>query len=128
MSRPRPAPRQLEHPELDQIGIQQVLDALVDPVRRALVHELACQGADKACGSFGVDVAASTLSHHFAVLRKAGVIRQYYAGTQKMNSLRSEELGRRFPGLLDAVLAACEAEGTIAAPVVKGRAARIGGA
>lgn len=128
MSRPRPAIRQLEHPELDQVGIQQVLDALVDPVRRALVHELACQGAEKTCGSFGVDVATSTLSHHFAVLREAGVIRQHYAGTQKMNSLRAEELGRRFPGLLDAVLAACEAEGAAEASVVSGRAPHISGA
>lgn len=110
MPRPRPAVRQLEHPELEQIELQQVLDALVDPVRRSVVHELARQAVDKTCGTFGVRVAASTLSHHFAVLREAGVIRQYYVGAQKMNSLRAEELQQRFPGLLKALLAACDAE------------------
>ena len=52
----------------------------------------------------------STLTHHFNVLREAGVIRQYYVGTTKMNTLRAEEMEERFPGLLAAVMAACAAE------------------
>ena len=48
----------------------------------------------------------STLTHHFRVLREAGVISQEVAGTSKLNTLRREDLDARFPGLLDAVLVA----------------------
>ncbi len=34
------------------------------------------------------------------------MIRQHRRGTSKMNTLRVEDLAARFPGLLDAVLAA----------------------
>jgi hypothetical protein len=60
---------------------------------------------------FDAPVALSTLTHHFNVLREAGVIRQYYVGTTKMNTLRTGELEERFPGLLAAVMAACVEEG-----------------
>lgn len=51
-------------------------------------------------------MAKSTSTHHFRVLREAGVIRQHYRGTAIQNGLRREDLEARFPGLLDAVLAA----------------------
>jgi hypothetical protein len=44
------------------------------------------------------------------VLREAGVIRQYYQGTTKLNALRAEELEARFPGLLPALVAAAAQE------------------
>jgi hypothetical protein len=40
------------------------------------------------------------------VLREAGVIRQDEEGTSRLNRLRRGDLDARFPGLLDAVLAA----------------------
>jgi hypothetical protein len=46
------------------------------------------------------------MSHHFRVLRDAGVVRTRSDGAAHMNVLRREELDRLFPGLLDAVLAA----------------------
>jgi DNA-binding transcriptional ArsR family regulator len=58
------------------------------------------------CGSFGLDVTKSTLTHHFRVLREAGVVSQAVVGTSKLNTLRRGDLDARFPGLLDAVLAA----------------------
>jgi DNA-binding transcriptional ArsR family regulator len=100
----------VEHPELSQVSLQQVLDALVDPVRRGVVSQLAGAGEDMSCGRFESPVSLSTLTHHFSVLREAGVIRQYYVGTTKMNTLRAEEMEARFPGLLSAVLAAAAAE------------------
>ena len=48
----------------------------------------------------------STCTHHFKVLREAGVIRQRLEGTTRLNSLRREELEQRFPGLLGSVLRA----------------------
>ena len=58
------------------------------------------------CGGFGFDISKSTLTHHFRTLREAGVIRQERRGTTKLTWLRRDDLDARFPGLLDAVLAA----------------------
>jgi DNA-binding transcriptional ArsR family regulator len=100
------AARTVEHPELSEVSLQQVMEALVDPVRRGLVSQLAGAREDMSCGSFESPVSLSTLTHHFNVLRAAGVIHQYYVGATKMNMLRSEEMEERFPGLLAAVLTA----------------------
>ncbi|MFF8727114.1 ArsR/SmtB family transcription factor [Streptomyces sp. NPDC015171] len=110
MPRPRAVARTVEHPELSEVSLQQVLEALVDPVRRMLVSQLVRAGADLSCGTFDVSVSTSTRTHHFNVLREAGLIRQYYVGTTKMNTLREAEMEVRFPGLLSAVTAAAAAE------------------
>ncbi|MFG3292195.1 ArsR/SmtB family transcription factor [Streptomyces sp. NPDC048179] len=110
MARPRTSTRTVAHPELSEVSLQQVLEALVDPVRRRVAAQLSRAGEDMSCGTFDAPVSNSTLTHHFNVLREAGVIRQYYVGTTKMNTLRADELEQRFPGLLSAVLAASAAE------------------
>jgi DNA-binding transcriptional ArsR family regulator len=81
-----------------------VLHALSDPQRLHIVRELSEDPAPRACGSFGLAVSKSTSTHHFRVLREAGVIAQQTAGTSKLTTLRREDLDERFPGLLDAVL------------------------
>ncbi|MER5203663.1 helix-turn-helix transcriptional regulator [Streptomyces sp. NPDC002825] len=98
------------HPDLSEIGLQQVLDALVDPVRRRIVAELYAAGEDLACGTIELPVSKSTATHHFHVLREAGLIRQHYVGTSRMNTLRREEFEERFPGLLRAVVGAHEGD------------------
>lgn len=108
MVRPRTAPRSVDHPSLDEISLQQVLEALVDPVRRSVVRQLAEAGGDLSCGTFDLPVSRSTSTHHFNVLREAGLLHQYYVGTTKMNSLRRAEMERRFPGVLDSLLAAAD--------------------
>ena len=52
----------------------------------------------------------------FGCWREAGIISQRYRGTAILNCLRDEEVAERFPGLLDAVLAAegSEVQGTTA--------------
>lgn len=110
MARPRTTPRTVEHPELSEVSLQQALEALADPVRRMVVCQLAQAGGEKGCGTFETPVSHSTLTHHFNVLREAGVIRQHYRGTVKLNSLRAAELEERFPGLLPAVVNAATAE------------------
>ncbi|SFR27972.1 DNA-binding transcriptional regulator, ArsR family [Lentzea waywayandensis] len=110
MARPRTTPRTVEHPELSEVTLQQALEALADPVRRMVVCQLARAGGEKGCGTFETPVSDSTLTHHFTVLREAGVIRQHYRGTTKLNSLRTAEMEARFPGLLPAVVTAAEAE------------------
>ncbi|WP_245231804.1 ArsR/SmtB family transcription factor [Streptomyces novaecaesareae] len=104
------AARVIVHPGLEDVSVQQVLEALADPARRSVVRTLAHSGTDLSCGSFDLPVGRSTSSHHFSVLREAGLLRQYYIGTTKMNALRTTELEHRFPGLLTAVIAAADAE------------------
>jgi DNA-binding transcriptional ArsR family regulator len=96
---------QLPHPACDEIELAAVLQALSDPMRLTIVVALA-EGGEHACNSFNLPVVKSTCTHHFRVLREAGVIRQRQEGTSRLNSLRRADLDERFPGLLDAVLAA----------------------
>ncbi|MFB7716751.1 ArsR/SmtB family transcription factor [Nocardia sp. NPDC056100] len=94
-----------DHIEPGEITAQGLLDALVDPVRRSIVRQLAASDVDIACGNFDITVSRSTGTHHFKVLRHAGVIRQYYLGTSKMNTLRQADLDAVAPGLIEAILA-----------------------
>ena len=81
-----------------------VLQALGDPVRLDLVRQLIEAQAPIACGRFDTTVAKSTLSHHFRILREAGVIETYRDGGNAFNILRTTELEAVFPGLLGAIL------------------------
>jgi DNA-binding transcriptional ArsR family regulator len=90
-------------PEL--LSLPSILHALSDPVRLRIVSQLS-DGAEWTCGSLEVPVAKSTCSHHFRVLREAGVVSQRVEGKCRFNRLRTAELEARFPGLLDAVLRA----------------------
>jgi len=98
----------LYHPTREEIQIADVLHALSDPQRLSIVCKLAHDTEPRRCGGFELEVTKSTLTHHFRVLREAGVIHQHEAGTARLNSLRREDLQARFPGLLDAVLAAAK--------------------
>ena len=95
----------LVHPCFEELELAAVLHALSDPVRLRIVQTLA-GGGEHTCKSFDLPVTKSTCTHHFRVLREAGVIRQRLEGTTRLNSLRREELDERFPGLVRAVLAA----------------------
>jgi DNA-binding transcriptional ArsR family regulator len=92
-------------PPVDEIELAAVLQALSDPVRLRMVALLA-DGEERSCGSFGLPITKSTCSHHFRVLREAGVIASRMDGKSKLNRLRRDDLNARFPGLLDAVLSA----------------------
>jgi DNA-binding transcriptional ArsR family regulator len=94
----------LFHPTRDELEIADVLHALSDPQRLSIVQSLAEDPTPRRCGSFDMCVTKSTLTHHFRVLREAGVIDQREEGTARLNSLRRKDLDERFPGLLDAVL------------------------
>jgi DNA-binding transcriptional ArsR family regulator len=96
------AEREPGHPDVGEITLQVVLEALVDPVRRSIVSQLHAASGDIRCGDFDLPVARSTATHHFNVLREAGIIRQHYVGTSRMNALRRAELDQLFPGILDA--------------------------
>lgn len=92
--------------DLDSVDLMTVLQALADPVRLEMVRQLAGCGTlpGLACGRFELDIGKSTVTHHLKTLHGAGIISQYEEGTRRLSRLRTEELGQRFPGLLDSVL------------------------
>ena len=107
---------EITHPDRGEIELAEVLHALSDPIRLRIVAELARSEGSPTCGSFDVPVSKSTCTHHFRVLREAGITLTRPEGTHRYVSLRREELDERFPGLLDAVLAAAEREAAYSTP------------
>jgi DNA-binding transcriptional ArsR family regulator len=96
----------LTHADPDGVTLQTALEAVGDPVRRHILRQLAgVPDWSLPCGGFDVPVSKATRSHHFAVLRDAGLLEQRDAGTRRLNRLRRAEFDARFPGLLALVLA-----------------------
>lgn len=98
----------IAHPCCEELELGAVLHALSDPVRLRIVAELARGEGECTCGSFELPVTKSTCTHHFKVLREAGVIKQRQQGTTRLNRLRRDDLESRFPGLLDTILKASD--------------------
>ncbi|MFE4107970.1 ArsR/SmtB family transcription factor [Almyronema epifaneia] len=99
--------RTLNHPTKEDISLSAVLYALSDNYRLEIVRRLAEQG-ELTCSGLALPAAKSTLSHHFKVLREAGLIYSRTEGRECYNSLRQQDLQERFPGLLAAVLESAE--------------------
>ncbi|GBR71749.1 ArsR family transcriptional regulator [Acetobacter tropicalis NRIC 0312] len=97
--------KQYEHPPADAFELTAILHALADPYRLSVVRRLA-QAQPQPCAPLQAGRPKSSTSHHFMVLRKAGIVRTEVVGTTHMNSLRDAELEARFPGLLATVLKA----------------------
>ena len=94
-------------PTREELDLAAVLHALSDPVRLRIVACLAAaEDEPRTCGSFDLPVTKSTCTHHFKVLREAGVIEQHPQGTARLNLLRRDDLQARFPGVLDTILEA----------------------
>ena len=97
--------REPHHPSRAELELPSVLHALSDPARLEIVRRLVNED-EPACGTFELGLSKATLSHHFRVLREAGVVRTRPDGRKRLLSLRADDLNARFPGLLDAVLSA----------------------
>lgn len=103
--------KQYDHPLAEELQLSCLLYALSDPFRLEVVRKLAvCQ--PQPCAPLQDGRPKSSVSHHFSVLRKAGVIRTDVVGVTHMNSLREQDLESRFPGVLTTILAAVTAEKT----------------
>src|ERR671933_1905447 len=100
--------RTLHHPRLEEVDLTDVLHALSDPVRLEIVRTLS-DLQERPCSAVEAKVAKSTLSHHFKVLREAGITHTRANGTHRLMSLRKADLDERFPGLINSVLSAVKA-------------------
>lgn len=76
------------------------MHALGSPVRLAVVAGLLDGGVHQG-SEFDVGVGQSTLSHHVKILREAGIVQNDPEGTKCLLSLRTADLEKRFPGLVD---------------------------
>ncbi|MEB2846599.1 helix-turn-helix domain-containing protein [Rhizobiales bacterium RZME27] len=97
--------RVMKHPAIQEVSIEQVFYALSDPVRLEIVQKL-CITDEASCSALDGGRPKSSVSHHFRVLREAGLVWTRNEGVTHMNMLRRAELDERFPGLLDVVAAA----------------------
>ncbi|WP_129667478.1 ArsR/SmtB family transcription factor [Phytoactinopolyspora endophytica] len=94
-------------PPMVEIRLVDVLEALADPIRLTMVARLSSAGSEK-CTDINADthVHKSTMSHHYRVLREAGVTWTVVQGRERWISLRRADLDALFPGLLDSILGA----------------------
>ncbi|RYE31659.1 MAG: ArsR family transcriptional regulator [Hyphomicrobiales bacterium] len=90
-------------PASEEIALEDVFHALSDPFRLEVVRRLAVEG-EQSCQALEGDRPKSSVSHHFRVLREAGLIRTRNEGVTRMNALRREDIEQRFPGLLGCVV------------------------
>src|SRR4030088_2613141 len=98
--------RAITRPKKEDFDLHRILHALSDPVRLSMVCQLAQVGEDLTCSALNAGRPKSSMSFHFSTLRSAGLLWTRIEGSIHLNTLRKGEVDERFPGLLDAVLAA----------------------
>jgi len=106
--------RPLSHPRAHDITVAAILHALADPVRAAIVRELAKAPHGLNCtqltAKLGLDLPKSSCSQHYRILREAGLIACERRGVELFSRVRAEDLAARFPGLLRSILASYDRE------------------
>lgn len=85
-------------------SVQQVLCALQDPVRLEVVRRLSNAGTPLQCGVLYEGISKSTATHHFKILREAGVTERLVIDGLTYQRLRRDEVDAAIPGLLEAVV------------------------
>lgn len=86
-------------PNLKKMPLSVIFDALSDPARIEIL-KLLIQEKEISCGECQSGLSKSTMSHHFKVLREAGLIKRREEGKVHYISLRKKEIEERVPGLL----------------------------
>src|SRR3984893_4204823 len=102
--------RPLFHPSVADVTVEAILHALSDPVRVAILADLAGSQCSHVCSDFlkvsEKSIPKSTLSQHFKALREAGLIRGERRGVEMHNTSRCSEIDKRFPGLVMSIVTA----------------------
>ena len=92
--------------EQAEVGtLQDVLAALSDPVRLEMVRRMHAEGGPAPCAQLYDGISKSTASHHFKILREAGVTDRSVIGGQTHQELRLEDVEAAYPGVLSSILA-----------------------
>ncbi|WP_283616056.1 ArsR/SmtB family transcription factor [Mycolicibacterium poriferae] len=94
-----------------QVGtVQQVLAAVHDPVRLEMVRRLYNAGKPLQCGALYDGINKSTATHHFKILREAGVTERLAIDGLIHQRLRRAEVDAAIPGLLSSIVQGVNAE------------------
>ncbi|MFD3702999.1 ArsR/SmtB family transcription factor [Nocardia sp. NPDC058658] len=83
-----------------------VLGALHDPVRLEMVRRLSNAAAPIRCAALYDAINKSTATHHFKILREAGLIERLTIDGQTFQNLRVDAIEHALPGLLPSIVAA----------------------
>ena len=84
---------------LKRLPLSAVFYALSDPARLEVILSL-LQTDEVSCGQCKSDLSKSTMSHHFKVLREAGLIQKREDGKMHYISLCAVDIEARLPGFL----------------------------
>src|SRR6478752_7017581 len=89
----------IPHPSVESLDLATIMRTLGDPSRLEIVRLLG-DGRTMICNDIAAEAGlpTSTCSYHLRLLREAGVTRARASGTQRLVSLRSDDLEDRFPG------------------------------
>jgi DNA-binding transcriptional ArsR family regulator len=100
----------LFHPSIEDVTVEGILHALSDPVRVAIYADIVASECPQNCSNFlrvsEKPIPKSTLSQHFKSLREAGLVRGERRGVEMHNTSRCQEIEKRFPGLISAIVKA----------------------
>jgi DNA-binding transcriptional ArsR family regulator len=91
--------KNLDGPNLKKVPLSSIFYALSDPARLEIVRYLLLK-EESPCGHCKTPLSKSTMSHHFKVLRQAGLIQKRTEGKVHFISLCEKELEGRLPGFL----------------------------
>jgi len=112
--------RTLPEPTIDSFDLTVILSALADPGRRALMVALYHAPEPIDCSVLvqeaDLGLSGATVSHHYRILREAGLTRTITQGRARIIRVRRDDMEARFPGLLQAILASPDPPGTLPAP------------
>ncbi|GGV72731.1 transcriptional regulator [Streptomyces longisporoflavus] len=94
--------KNLAGPKADALDLGAVFRALADEHRRSVMTQLAADRSDseRGCNSFNLPISKQTQTHHFRVLREAGLVDEIDYGNRKGIRLRRADIDKAFPGLL----------------------------
>ncbi|MEU7138506.1 helix-turn-helix domain-containing protein [Nocardia sp. NPDC046473] len=81
-----------------------VLGAIQDPIRLEMVRRLSNAGTAVRCNELYEVINKSTATHHFKILREAGVIERVIVDGQIWQRLRAADIETALPGLLASVV------------------------
>lgn len=85
-------------------SVQRVLGALHDPVRLEIVRRLYNAGTALQCGALYGGINKSTATHHFKILREAGLTERLVIDGLTYQRLRRDAVEAAIPGLLGSVV------------------------
>ncbi len=97
----------MEHPPINNISLASILHALGDTNRLTIAKAIYNSNSPLTCTQAVkgmTNLAVSTRSHCFKILREGGVIHSDKHGRDCLNTIRLDEIEQKFPGVLSTLL------------------------